>query len=886
MTNELHTQRIQEILKKWYKSANLNGTLKYRIDKGIRTLSIRQCEKPPQNGIEKEFFKYAHEIEALCIYQTELTPIWLEMLSHCKKTKKLYFEGVGLVDSTFPNWPDFKSLETVCMNNISITKLPAWIVNQQVKHLDVSNSRISKLPEALLEGLVSLNIQESQIGELPIPKVKLKNLKCLIISNTSVVHIPKEFFSPELDRLLIGERQVDIFPDEIAQLAKLKVLSIAGTKINHLPDQVSFTQTLECLDLSFTGISKLPSWLGATKKLKFLGLSELYLEDFNMSIYSTVFNKEKDITFKNSYPQWSGFPFGPVAKEGIYIPRVNIRDKHVRYLLTNDKDFLDIYSREEEIPNHELQVVFCGETSGENYKLIRDILNIGDDSSIFRDALGLRRTEHINLEDSDGRLLLHQDAKISFWELDDKAVFQTAHHLFLSDNSLYIVMLDARKSDAIHYTALKWAKYIELYAPWSEIMYILTHAKDKSDLHFFRQFKTINNLTMSIHSMGFYDEKDDEEFKEYEEKIDDARRQLAHLIKVAPEYVRPVPISWRKTRHHLHSLLEVSDIITYSQFKDIFNLYEHIEGKYEKIKRHLLEWFDNTGLFFRTKHLEDETPKYFFSPIRVAIGVYNIFEYSYKNHGIVSKNSLWKLMEDKSSLTTRAFNMQDAETIMDILVKANLCMFHKDKYHFPLDQRIPEKREDLILWMDSELLHLSYSHYVVRFDYLSSALFTSIILKVFNDYASKYLSKISDNDQDESFMLSREGAFYAFPITNDDGGGTLFIGGIPNINGEIHIYSSNYQRQKQNGVDVRFEQHIKKYATLALNAIKDTFKDLPGYNIRSKYMEYIYLPSGDQTVIIPLDDIRGYSRASRAEMYIPILTKTEYVKELMREYIP
>lgn len=895
---------MREYFTNWKNAHELTGTVDIeRASPNSFILNIRRCEGlKPKNKRRSIFIDTFYDLfDELRIENTVLNRSWLVFFTEFKNVKKVTFKSVStLISDLKPN--TFPELKSVVLNNISIDELPGWVkIKDTIRELDVSKTRIITLPDTTLKNLTALSVSETPISELPeIKSGRAENLNFLNIARTSIKAIPECYLGPALETLLAGQRAVDKI-DELKQLDKLKTLSLAGLKIESLPAEVSFVETLETLDLSSTKLKELPQWLIRADNLDYLGLSNLFLDTLDEKIAKKLF-LDKEMKVHKGALKWkvssAGAAPGPENEAGVYTSGLRMRDMDVRYLQLDDKKFLRAYYSEPREANHEIQVIFCGETGPGSRQLISDLLGERDLSAL-QNAVGFLKAESRILEDSSGRSLLPRNAQMSYLLLAAEDAYQAAHHLFVGDSNLYIVFLDVTKTDTISQTALKWARFAELYSPWSQVLFVVNFSRDKRDLHFIRQLPPVSGLHIPLHAIEglpassddtqeiidyeeWLDYEDTEEPIEYEKRFDDIVKKIADIIKDMPEYTKFVPKSWKNARSHLHSLLDLNGVVSQKEYESILSLYK-IED--ESVKRQLVQWFGETGVCIVEKRREAYQFERLFSPAKTAVAAYSALVLSGKgkSDGFIKENTLLRYLNDLDIPANWLYRITDVTNALDMLHRSGLCALRPDKrggtaYYFPLHGRSPGQEDQkasywMNLWHGLKIDDLEFDentvHYVMEFDYLPNALICAIIVEIF----SRTLNiSYRPADWGRTVFFGRDSAFYS-PGSGDN---WFVIAGRPGINGRIHIHASKHDSGEGGAAGESYAPHL-------LKAARDVFGYIHG-NVWQNINIFVDIQKDDMSELVSLDEIRGYNKAGIKEMLIPSMNSPITISEVVKDY--
>ncbi|KAI5699802.1 leucine-rich repeat-containing protein 58 [Diaphorina citri] len=143
-----------------------------------------------------------------------------------------------------------------------------------LRSLDLSNNRITHLPQAITNFPLSTLIARNNLltaESLPKDMSNLKNLKVFNLSGNQLEQFPIQILDiPTLKYLYLGNNSLNHVPREINKLCKLHVLSLGGNSLTDIPDTFGDLYQLEALILSDNQLESLPASISNLKMLKSL----------------------------------------------------------------------------------------------------------------------------------------------------------------------------------------------------------------------------------------------------------------------------------------------------------------------------------------------------------------------------------------------------------------------------------------------------------------------------------------------------------------------------------------------------------------------------------------------------------------------------------------
>ena len=357
-----------------------------------------------------------------------------------------------------------------------------------LQKLDLTGANISDLhPLSELKNLQILNLPGTQVSDLS-PLSKLSALQTLDLSGTQVSDLSPLSALPNLQVLTLWDSQVrDLGP--LSELKGLRELDLSGTQVLDL-NPLSGLSTLQVLDLSRSQINDLGP-LSRMNSLQELYLHETQVSDLtplsgltNLQILYLTGTRISDLT-----------PLvGLVNLIELDLKYVHIREipqQLYEHFITVqfDQDFADVgcinllgaristqpisifrerdaviraYYNAPKVSVRESKVIFLGDGGAGKTHTIKRILSNGKDENIdTRTTLGIS----INRFDAVGK---NGSFNINFWDFGGQENMHTMHRCFLTERTLYVVVINNRWS--LDQQARYWLNNIRSFAPDSPVI--------------------------------------------------------------------------------------------------------------------------------------------------------------------------------------------------------------------------------------------------------------------------------------------------------------------------------------------------------------------------------------------------------------------------------
>jgi Leucine-rich repeat (LRR) protein len=200
----------------------------------------------------------------------------LQFMGQWEKATKFYFAGyyeveIGgnklVIDTSGIRFPLANSLNEL---------------NQDITALDLSKTRLEEFPDEILQNsqlqiliLDGTLRNEQKIEVLPEEIATLKKLKILSLNHCALKSFPASISSLEkLEMLLADGNELNSLPSTIGQLKNLKILRAASNLLTTLPKEIGQINKLKYIFLSDNILLSLPDEIKNLQKLDYLDLKK------------------------------------------------------------------------------------------------------------------------------------------------------------------------------------------------------------------------------------------------------------------------------------------------------------------------------------------------------------------------------------------------------------------------------------------------------------------------------------------------------------------------------------------------------------------------------------------------------------------------------------
>ena len=249
----------------------------------------------------------------------------------------------------------------------------------------------------------------------------------------------------------------------ISRLKNLTRLSLTDLGITSIPPCIAGLEELERVQLYSNSIETIPPTLKQLLNLRHLGLADNKIRRLSGDILDLDLNVNVD---KN------------VTSDGICL-----RDNPLEYppleIVAKGRTALLYYLRSAALETEvlsEVKILFVGDGGSGKTSLVKRVLK-----RKFRE--NEPQTHGININDwqlTAGR----GDIKAHLWDFGGQEIMHATHQFFLSERSLYVLVLDGRKDEDAEY----WLKHVETFGGNSPILVVINKIDQNPGFEINRRF--------------------------------------------------------------------------------------------------------------------------------------------------------------------------------------------------------------------------------------------------------------------------------------------------------------------------------------------------------------------------------------------------------------
>ncbi len=353
-----------------------------------------------------------------------------------------------------------------------------------------------------------------------------------------------------------------------------------------------------------------------------------------------------------------------------------------------------------DVPLYEAKIIFIGSGNVGKTSLVNTII----DGKYNPNEI---KTEGISIRD--WKVRGENDIDVHIWDFGGQEIMHATHKFFMTQNSVYVVVVTPREEDRYGETELSyWLKLVQSFAPDSPIIVAInkcevhTHNIDKRT--YLINYPNIQSFveTSCVNNIGINELKDD---------IENAITKLPHLGK-------PIPQSYLAIKNRLSKIKE--DFISYNDYVQICR---EIEPEFkEDSMSALVSLLHNLGIVLNFREELELEQTQVLNPEWVTQGVYKIINSPIlaQQKGVISIDKLVDVLDKKK------FPRSQHLFIVGLMEKFELCYFLPDNRRtIFIPNAFGAERPQNLVWEDKGALQFQYNY-----DILPSSIISRLIVKL------------------------------------------------------------------------------------------------------------------------------------------------------------
>ncbi|MEG4342869.1 leucine-rich repeat domain-containing protein [Microcoleus sp. A003_D6] len=434
------------------------------------------------------------------------------------------------------------NLTELVLNHNQITQIPEALGQlSNLTQLNLSHNQITQIPEALgkLSNLTQLVLHNNQIAQIPEAIAKLSNLTQLYLSSNQIAQLPDAIGQlSNLTQLYLFNNQITQLPDAMGQLSNLTQLDLRSNQIAQIPDAIGQLSNLTQLDLRRNQIAQIPDAIGQLSNLTHLDLNNNQIAAIPEAIRSMEKLEKLDLR---------GNPM-PIPREIMGGSRFGdpgdlrtILDFYFQTRDPNDTEELN-----------EAKLLIVGEGEAGKTSLAKKLLN--PDYELEKQEPS---TEGINVIRWEFPQANGKPFRINLWDFGGQEIYHATHQFFLTERSLYILLVDNRRENP---NLCYWLNIIELLSNKSPVFLVQNEKQDRRcEINVSQLRRDFDNLIEKPVPINLADNRG----------LAALQRALQNRIVTLDHISTPIPKRWANVRHILENYSQRQTHIEISEFYNI-----------------------------------------------------------------------------------------------------------------------------------------------------------------------------------------------------------------------------------------------------------------------------------------------------------------------------
>ncbi len=383
------------------------------------------------------------------------------------RVRVLDLSDLGLT-SVPPEIGSLSKITTLRLNRNELTSVPPEVGQlAQLASLQVYGNQLTSIPPEIgrLAQLTELLLNYNRLRGLPSEIGQLTQLTSLYLHKNELTRVPAEIGQlTQLTEFFLWSNQLTSLPPEIGQLAQLTQLGLEDNQLQSVPPEIGQLARLNFLTIDNNQLTSVPSEIGQLAEL-----TQLYLNGNQLSSLPESLRRlsKLKVLCLHDNPKLNL----PASVLGTHPTAPRNSDQHTA---PDPGPILDYYFRTlstaERQPLCEGKLILVGRGDVGKTSLVRRLV----DNTFSRQedtTQGIRiRQWPINVGRKREWIRLH------VWDFGGQEIMHATHQLFLTDRSLYLLVLDGRAGQQ-EAEADYWLRLIASFAPDSPVLVVLNKIK-------------------------------------------------------------------------------------------------------------------------------------------------------------------------------------------------------------------------------------------------------------------------------------------------------------------------------------------------------------------------------------------------------------------------
>ena len=786
----------------------------------------------------------AQDIIGISLYECQLNEL-TKLIIHLRSLaslQKLNLDKNQLTDVS--PLAELKNLQLLYLNKNQLRDVSPLSELKNLQDLDLYSNQLTDVsPLTELKNLQQFNLNSNQLTDIS-PLAELKNLQHLYLNYNQLTDVSPLAELKKLQHLYLSLNLLtDVSP--LAELKNLKELDLS----RHQLTDVSLLAELKNMKELYLHSNQLTdvSPLAELKNLKELYLNYNLLTD--VSPLAELKNLQQ-LDLRNnkliSLPQeFLEFETEIVWKDSYKIGSVNLYGNPLAFppieIVKQGKEAIKTYFdslKEETVILNEVKILLVGEGMAGKTSLLKQFQDHDFDQKESQthgiNVVSLLASKVKGLE----KVTPLKDATLHFWDFGGQEIMHASHQFFLTQRSLYILLIDSRTDSRKDY----WLRHIQKFGGDSPLIVVMNKVDENPNYNIAQDEinKKFDNIQNRFHRISCLTGKGYPSLMEC----------IAETIPQTGLFGTAISLTWMKIKETLVEKTKKGRYLNREEFVNI--CHQHGVDKTEE-QNILLQFLNDLGivLHFQRLHLAKFCV---LDPHWVTIGIYKILNSSKVEKGILYEHELDYILNqekvkkqeyDPAKKKVR-YSQEEQAYLLSIMEEFELCFpYGNDTAKaYLLPNLLPKELKPAPLWEEEGCLT-----FVLAYDYLPSNLMSSLMYK-------RKAQLIADKQW-------RYGMLLKSPLS------------------DCQALIKEQSEQKHILISIKGESYEKRDY---LSSIRETLAEINSTFQNLKVSEHIPLPDHPDH-LIEYEELLGYERNGKENYFVGKLGKEYSVAELLDSII-
>jgi Leucine-rich repeat (LRR) protein/GTPase SAR1 family protein len=467
------------------------------------------------------------------------------------------------------------SLTNLALWGNQITEIPVAIEKlTNLTNLDLSFNQITEIPVEIekLTSLTNLALSFNQITEIPVEIEKLTSLTNLALSGNQITEIPVAIEKlTSLTNLDLWGNQITEIPVAIEKLTSLTNLNLSYNQITEIPVAIEKLTSLTNLNLSYNQITEIPVAIEKLTSLANLNLSYNQITEIPVAIekLTSLTNLNLSGNQITEIPQWfqsfQNLDKLDLRGNPVPIPQAILGVKEYYRDPGDLQAILSFYFQtqdpNETEPLYEAKFIIVGEGEAGKTTLAKKLRDRD-----YKLDPNESKTHGINIINWEFTQPNGKPFRVNIWDFGGQEILHATHQFFLTERSLYTLLIDARRENPnLDY----WLNIVRLLSDDSPVFIIKNEKQEclcQLDERQLRgEFKNLQNPVRTNLATN--------------RGLEDIHQAIQTHITTLPHIHQPIPKTWVRIRSALENYSQHRNYISVNEY---YTLCEKASGLKDK----------------------------------------------------------------------------------------------------------------------------------------------------------------------------------------------------------------------------------------------------------------------------------------------------------------